>query len=40
MFINGIILVLSDPVEIRYDDYLEFGVDIINEQDQKILFHK
>ena len=40
-FINGIILsAKSDSVKLRHGDYLEFGVDIINEQDRSILFHK
>ena len=40
-FINGIILsARSDSVKLRHGDYLEFGVDIINEQDKSILFHK
>ena len=40
-FINGIILsAKSNSVKLRHGDYLEFGVDIINEQDKSILFHK
>ena len=40
-FINGIILsAKSDSAKLKHGDYLEFGVDIINEQDKSILFHK
>ncbi|CAG8485288.1 13698_t:CDS:2 [Funneliformis caledonium] len=30
----------SNPIELRHGDDLEFGVDIINEQDKKLLFRK
>ncbi|CAI2176325.1 12346_t:CDS:2 [Funneliformis geosporum] len=30
----------SNPIELRHGDELEFGVDIINEQDKKLLFRK
>jgi pSer/pThr/pTyr-binding forkhead associated (FHA) protein len=30
----------SSPVELKHGDDLEFGVDIVNEQDKKLLFRK
>jgi len=30
----------SSPIELKHGDDLEFGVDIINEQDKKLLFRK
>ncbi|RGB40010.1 SMAD/FHA domain-containing protein, partial [Rhizophagus diaphanus] len=30
----------SSPIELRHGDDLEFGVDIVNEQDKKLMFRK